>query len=69
MNHASRTNVIVVDESKLSTRLGERWPVPLELLTFAYRTTLAALEVLGEPRLRERDGALVRTDAGTSSAI
>jgi ribose 5-phosphate isomerase A len=64
VNHAARTNVIIVDESKLSTRLGERWPVPIEVLAFAYRTTLQALASLGEARLRERDGALVRTDAG-----
>jgi ribose 5-phosphate isomerase A len=64
VNQASRTNVIVVDESKLSTKLGERWPVPIEVLAFAYRSTLAALGAFGEARFRERDGALVRTDAG-----
>ena len=64
VNQAARTNVIVVDESKLSTRLGERWPVPIEVLRFAYLTTLRALERFGEPGLRLRDGAPVRTDAG-----
>jgi ribose 5-phosphate isomerase A len=32
---ASRRNVIMVDGGKLSPRLGERWPVPVEVLPFA----------------------------------
>jgi len=30
VNYAARRNVIIVDESKLSSRLGEKWPVPVE---------------------------------------
>src|SRR5215469_4889832 len=29
VNYAARRNVIIVDESKLSGRLGEKWPVPI----------------------------------------
>jgi ribose 5-phosphate isomerase A len=64
INYASRRNVIIVDDSKMSTRLGERWSVPVEVLPFAHGTTRAALARHGNPVLRERDGAVVRTDAG-----
>jgi ribose 5-phosphate isomerase A len=64
VNYASRKNVIIVDASKLSTRLGEKWPVPIEVLPFAHGATRAHLEALGRPRLRTRpDGTEVRTDA------
>jgi ribose 5-phosphate isomerase A len=64
VSHAARRNVIVVDESKLSRRLGERWPVPLEVLAFAHRSTAAALGAFGRAELRSREGAPWRTDAG-----
>ncbi len=64
VNYASRRNVVIVDASKLSTRLGERWPVPLEVLPFAHGATRAHLATMGTPVLRSRDGAPVRTDAG-----
>ena len=34
---ASRRNIIVVDESKLSLRLGTRWALPVEVIPFATR--------------------------------
>jgi ribose 5-phosphate isomerase A len=64
VNFAAKRNVIIVDSSKLSRRLGERWPVPIEVLPFAQGTTRAHLSRLGTPVLRSRDGAVVRTDAG-----
>jgi ribose 5-phosphate isomerase A len=65
INFAAKKNVIIVDASKLSARLGEKWPVPIEVLPFAHGTTRAHLEKHGKPRLRERpDGTIVRTDAG-----
>ena len=64
VNHAAKTNVIIVDESKLSTRLGERWAVPLEILGFAHRAIARSLEAFGEPVQRLRDGAPWRTDSG-----
>ena len=64
VNFAARRNVIVVDASKTSTWLGERWPIPIEVLPFAHRTTEAHLARHGKPVLRRRDGAVVRTDAG-----
>jgi ribose 5-phosphate isomerase A len=64
VNHAARRNVIIVDASKLSPRLGTKWPVPIEVLPFAHRTTAAHLARFGTPVLRARDGAAVSTDAG-----
>ena len=65
VNYAARRNIVIVDASKLSGRLGERWPVPIEVLKFAHGTTRAHLEALGRPELRvTRDGAPVETDAG-----
>jgi len=64
VNFAAKRNVIIVDASKLSMRLGERWAVPIEVLPFAHATTRAHLAGLGTPVLRMRDGAAVRTDSG-----
>jgi ribose 5-phosphate isomerase A len=64
VNYSSRRNVIIVDASKRSRRLGERWPVPVEVLAFAHLATRGHLARLGTPVLRERDGAAFRTDSG-----
>jgi len=65
VNFASRRNVVIVDGSKLSARLGEKWPVPVEVIPFAHGTTRAHLAKVGKPTLRVgSDGAPVRTDAG-----
>ncbi|HTV23982.1 MAG TPA: ribose-5-phosphate isomerase RpiA [Polyangiaceae bacterium] len=64
VNHAARTNVIVVDESKLSARLGEKWPVPVEVLRFGLESTRQWLEHHGRVSLRERAGRPFVTDAG-----
>jgi ribose 5-phosphate isomerase A len=63
VNQATRRNIIVVDESKLSERLGEKWPVPVEVLAFAHEATRKALSAYGTPVLRLRDGHIVRTDS------
>ncbi len=64
VNFAAKRNVIIVDASKLSKLLGDRWAVPVEVLTFAHLTTRAHLARLGTPSLRERDGHPLRTDSG-----
>lgn len=64
MNFASARNVIIVDGSKLSKRLGEKWAIPVEVLAFAHPMTASHLAKLGEPKLRTKDGNVVRTDAG-----
>jgi ribose 5-phosphate isomerase A len=64
VNFASTRNVIIVDESKMSSRLGERCAVPVEVLPFAHRTTFRHLAKFGEPRLRLHGSNAMRTDAG-----
>jgi ribose 5-phosphate isomerase A len=64
VNYASRTNVIVVDESKLSRKLGERWPIPIEVLPFAHHETAHLIGAHGSARLREVQGKPFRTDSG-----
>jgi ribose 5-phosphate isomerase A len=64
VNFASKKNVIIVDESKLSQRLGEHWPIPIEVLVFAHLTTARALTKFGKPVLRQKDGTPVITDSG-----
>jgi ribose 5-phosphate isomerase A len=64
VNYASVKNVVIVDGSKLSSRLGEKWPIPIEVLAFAHPMTASHLEHFGKATLRLRDGKLVRTDSG-----
>jgi ribose 5-phosphate isomerase A len=63
---ASRREIIVVDESKLSPALGTRWPVPVEVVPFGYRSQATYLESLGaEMTLRQSsDGYPFKTDQG-----
>ncbi|MFP2900572.1 ribose-5-phosphate isomerase RpiA [Corallococcus sp. 4LFB] len=63
---ASRREIIVVDAPKLSPRLGTKWPVPVEVLPFGWRSQALFLESLGArvvPRLA-LDGAPYHTDQG-----
>jgi ribose 5-phosphate isomerase A len=64
VNHASRKNVIVVDDSKLCEQLGKKRPIPVEVLRFGHKSTARALEAWGRARLRLRGDATVLTDAG-----
>jgi ribose 5-phosphate isomerase A len=64
VNQASRVNVIVVDDSKLSSRLGEKWPIPVEVLPFGHLSTAAALGHFGKVELRKKAGAPWMSDAG-----
>lgn len=64
VNQASRLNLIIVDESKLSRSLGERWPVPVEVIPFGHAATARALAHFGEAVLRLKDGQPWRTDSG-----
>jgi ribose 5-phosphate isomerase A len=63
---ASRRELIVVDVGKLSPRLGTRWPVPVEVLPFGWRSQALFLEGLGAriTRREGRDGTPYRTDQG-----
>lgn len=61
---ASRRMVVVCDERKRVRQLGETRPLALEVLHFGHGATLSHLAELGRPKLRLRDGVLVRTDGG-----
>lgn len=65
VNFASRKNVIIVDDAKLSRRLGEKWPVPIEVIRFAHLSTARALSRIGRAVHRLRDGSPVVTDTGS----
>jgi ribose 5-phosphate isomerase A len=64
VNAAAAKNIIVVDEGKLSPRLGTRCPIPIEVLTFGHLATRVHLERYGAAVLRVRGEASVHTDAG-----
>jgi ribose 5-phosphate isomerase A len=55
---ASHQTVIVVDSSKLVSRLGERTPIPVEVVRFGWQSVALQLESLGgKPSLRVGPGA------------
>ncbi len=57
---------VLVGEEKLVTSLGERSPLPIEVVPFALATATRNLRALGvgEPKQRMRSGAPVLTDNG-----
>jgi ribose 5-phosphate isomerase A len=63
---ASRRVIIVVDETKPAPRLGTHWPVPVEVMPFAWRSQARFLESLGAAiTIRQREGgAQFVTDSG-----
>ena len=63
--HASNYLIIIVDESKLSTRLGSKAPVPVEVVPFAIDAVRGQLKLWGgEPKIREREGKPFVSDNG-----
>jgi ribose 5-phosphate isomerase A len=63
---ASRREIIVVDETKLSPTLGMQWPVPVEVIPFGWSSQAAYLELLGAQIALRRgaDGSPFETDQG-----
>ncbi|HEX7119665.1 MAG TPA: ribose-5-phosphate isomerase RpiA [Longimicrobiales bacterium] len=63
---ASDRMIVVVDEGKLVERLGERAPLPVEVVPFGWTTHLAYLDLLGaQPKLRRGpEGNPFTTDSG-----
>lgn len=63
---ASRREIIIVDEGKLSERLGTKWALPVEVIPFGWRTHLDFFAGLGATvtvRAGERN-VWFRTDSG-----
>jgi ribose 5-phosphate isomerase A len=65
VNAASKINVIIVDETKLVSRLGERFAVPVEVLSFGHHNTAKTLARFGEAKIRLVNGRPFRTDEGS----
>ncbi len=63
---ASHREVIVVDETKLSPRLGTNWPLPVEVMTFGWQSQARFLKSLGASIAvrRAQDGGQFVTDSG-----
>lgn len=62
---ASKFEVIVIDDSKLSEFLGEKWKVPVEVVRFSHKSVAKYLESLGaKVYLRHKDGKIFFTDEG-----
>jgi ribose 5-phosphate isomerase A len=63
---ATQREIIVVDETKLSERLGTNWAVPVEVVPFGWRTQLAYVVSLGaKVTVRQgQDGSHILTDQG-----
>jgi ribose 5-phosphate isomerase A len=50
---ASKREIIVIDESKLSFTLGTNWPLPIEVIPFGWNTQFKFLKSIGgAPQLR-----------------
>lgn len=63
---AGRRMIIVVDASKLSPRLGERWALPVEVISFGWKNQQSFLEKLGAvvDRRHDKSGIPFKTDQG-----
>ena len=62
---ATEREIIIVDESKLSLRLGEKWALPIEVIKFAVDLEKEFLESIGgNPILRMKNGEPFITDEG-----
>jgi ribose 5-phosphate isomerase A len=63
---SSRRLVIIADETKLSTRLSGRVPIPVEIVAFGWESTRARLAALGCQTVLKRDdrGLPYQTDGG-----
>jgi len=75
---ASRRNIIIVDESKLSPQLGTKWALPIEVVPFAHKTEQLFLESISgsvslrvddskAPYLANRNNYILDTDFGPIS--
>ena len=61
----TRTEIIVVDESKLVGHLCQKAPLPIEIVKFASESTMRRLQRFGcTPVLREKNGLAFITDNG-----
>ena len=61
----AKTFILIGDETKTVRHIGEKAPIPVEVVQFGYQATQKKLESLGtRPILREKDGKPFITDNG-----
>ena len=62
---AARQFIVIIDQAKQYPRLGPPVPLPVEIVSFGWRTTQKHLENMGwQPSLRKKNGMPLRTDNG-----
>jgi ribose 5-phosphate isomerase A len=63
---ASKREIIVVDDKKLSEKLGTKWPVPIEVIPFGWESQAEFVKSIGaNPSLRKIDSGMpFTTDQG-----
>lgn len=62
---SAKERIVIVDNSKLVHRLGVAFPLPVEVLPFAWRLSQRLLGSLGcDARLRRTEGGVFETDNG-----
>jgi ribose 5-phosphate isomerase A len=65
--HASKRVIIVVDDSKMVSRLGTRAPIPIEVVPFAVDSVMLQLvRWNGSVKIRERNGRPFVSDNGNT---
>lgn len=64
VEHRARRFVVVADISKRVHQLGERSPLPIEVVSFGYRAVLSDLAEFGDPKLRMDGDELYFTENG-----
>ena len=63
--YATEFEIIVVDDSKIVDYLGQKGPLPVEIVKFAHEATVNRLRDIGcQPKLRMKDGQMFVTDNG-----
>ena len=62
IDYAAEKFIVIVDDTKLVKRLGEKFPVPVEVIPLSWKNVKRKLETYGEVKLREKDGKTFVTD-------
>lgn len=56
--------IVVADYTKMVNRLGEKSPLPVEIVRFGFESTFERLKKFGNPILRRKNDEIVITDNG-----
>jgi len=64
IDYAAEKFIVIIDDSKLVKRLGEKFPVPVEVIPLSWKNVKKKLEIYGEVKLRKKNGKIYVTDNG-----